>query len=39
MRLVRLRAPGGLGNLDLVEENSPQPGPGEVLVRIRACAL
>ncbi|MDF3212521.1 NAD(P)-dependent alcohol dehydrogenase [Mesorhizobium sp. M7A.F.Ca.CA.001.09.2.1] len=39
MRLVRLRAPGGLGNLDLVEEDPPQPGPGEVLVRIRACAL
>ena len=39
MRLVRLRAPGGLGNLDLVEEDPPQPGPGDVLVRIRACAL
>lgn len=39
MRLVRLRAPGGLGNLDLVEEDPPQPGPGELLVRIRACAL
>lgn len=39
MKLVRLRAPGGLENLDLVEEDPPQPGQGEVLVRIRACAL
>ncbi len=39
MRLVRLRAPGGLDKLDLVEEDKPQPRPGEVLVRIRACAL
>ena len=39
MRLVRLRAPGGLGNLELVEEDRPQPGSGEVLVRIRACSL
>ena len=39
MRLVRLRAPGGLENLQSVEEDRPQPGPGEVLVRIRACSL
>jgi NADPH:quinone reductase-like Zn-dependent oxidoreductase len=39
MRLIRLRAPGGLENLDLVEEDHPEPGPGEVLVRIRACSL
>lgn len=39
MKLVRLRAPGGLGNLELVEEDRPQPGSGEVLVRIRACSL
>ena len=39
MRLVRLRAPGGLGNLKLVEEDHPQPRPGELLVRIRACSL
>lgn len=39
MRLVRLRAPGGLDRLDLVEEDPPRPGPGDVLVRIRACAL
>ena len=39
MRLVRLRAPAGLGNLALVEEDIPEPKPGEVLVRIRACSL
>ena len=39
MKLVRLRAPGGLGNLELVEEDRPQPGPGDVLVSIRACSL
>jgi NADPH:quinone reductase-like Zn-dependent oxidoreductase len=39
MRLVRLRAPGGLENLKLVEEDHPKPRPGELLVRIRAAAL
>jgi NADPH:quinone reductase-like Zn-dependent oxidoreductase len=39
LRLVRLRAPGGLENLKLVEEERPEPGPGELLVRIRANSL
>lgn len=39
MRLVRLRAPGGFENLKLVEEDHPEPGPGELLVRIRASSL
>jgi NADPH:quinone reductase-like Zn-dependent oxidoreductase len=39
MRLVRLRAPGGLERLTLVEEDHPTPRPGELLVRIRACSL
>jgi NADPH:quinone reductase-like Zn-dependent oxidoreductase len=39
MRLVRLRAPAGLENLKLVEEDHPKPRPGELLVRIRACSL
>jgi NADPH:quinone reductase-like Zn-dependent oxidoreductase len=39
MRLVRLGAPGGLENLAWVEEDRPEPGPGEVLVRIRASSL
>jgi len=28
-----------LDRLDLVEEDPPRPGPDDVLVRIRACAL
>jgi NADPH:quinone reductase-like Zn-dependent oxidoreductase len=39
MRSVRLKAPGGLENLELVEEDQPKPRPGELLVRIRACSL
>jgi hypothetical protein len=27
--LVKLRAPGGLENLKLVDEDHPKPGPGE----------
>jgi NADPH:quinone reductase-like Zn-dependent oxidoreductase len=39
VRLVRLRAPGGLRNLKLVEEDHPDPRPDELLVRIRASSL
>jgi NADPH:quinone reductase-like Zn-dependent oxidoreductase len=39
MRLVRLQSPGGLENLKLVTEDYSEPGPGEVLVKIRACSL
>lgn len=39
MKAVRLKAPAGLSNLELAEEGHAEPGPGEVLVRIRACAL
>lgn len=39
MRIVRLRAPGGVGALRIAEEAEPQAGPGEVLVRICACSL
>jgi NADPH:quinone reductase-like Zn-dependent oxidoreductase len=39
MRLVRLRAPGGLGNVKLVQEDPLDPKPGELLVRIRANSL
>jgi NADPH:quinone reductase-like Zn-dependent oxidoreductase len=39
VRVVRLTAPGGLDNLRLLEEEVPHPGPGELLVRIRACSL
>jgi NADPH:quinone reductase-like Zn-dependent oxidoreductase len=39
MRLVRLKAPGGLENLKLGEGDHPTPRPGELLVRIRASSL
>ncbi|QPC91799.1 NAD(P)-dependent alcohol dehydrogenase [Mesorhizobium sp. INR15] len=39
MRLIRLKAPGGLENLKLAEEEPPKLRPGEVLVRIRASSL
>ena len=39
MKRVRLKAPGGLQNLRLIEEESPRPGAGEVLVRIRASSV
>ena len=39
MRLVRLRAPGGLENLKLVDEDPPKPRPDELLVRIRASSM
>ncbi|HEU5395593.1 MAG TPA: alcohol dehydrogenase catalytic domain-containing protein, partial [Verrucomicrobiae bacterium] len=39
MKLIRLKAPGGLENLNLVEEDRPEPRPGEILVRIRAGSL
>ena len=39
MKCVRLRAPGGLENLKRVEEDSRNPGAGEVLVRIRASSV
>lgn len=38
MRLVRLKA-AGLANLELVEEENPEPAPGELLVRIRANSI
>ena len=39
MKLIRLRASGGLENLTLVEEDRPEPRPNELLVRIRASSL
>ncbi|MEO5756527.1 MAG: NAD(P)-dependent alcohol dehydrogenase [Mesorhizobium sp.] len=39
MRLIRLKAPGGLENLKLAEEEPPKLSPGEMLVRIRASSL
>src|SRR5438552_14731117 len=39
MRVVRLRTPGGLQNVTLVEQDHRDPRPGELLVRIRATSL
>lgn len=39
MRTMILKAPGGLENFLLVERDVPRPGPGEILVRIRALSL
>lgn len=39
MRLIRFHAHGGIDQLRLEEIATPAPGPGEVLVRVRAVAL
>jgi NADPH:quinone reductase-like Zn-dependent oxidoreductase len=33
------RAPGGPETLDFAEVDDPSPGPGQLLVRVRACAI
>lgn len=38
-RVARLKAPGGLSKLRLVEEEHKEPGPGELLVRVRGSSL
>jgi len=39
VRAQEIRGGFGLDNLELVERPDPQPGPGEVLVRVRAVSL
>lgn len=39
MRAVEIRGGFGLENLSLVERPDPRPGPGQVLVRLRAASL
>lgn len=39
MKAVVLRQPGGPENLETVDRPTPTPGPGEVLVRLRAATL
>ena len=39
MRALLSEAPGGPETLVLAELPDPAPGPGELLVRVRACAI
>jgi NADPH:quinone reductase-like Zn-dependent oxidoreductase len=39
MRAYQIQSDGGIDALALVERPSPQPGPGEILVRMKASAL
>jgi NADPH:quinone reductase-like Zn-dependent oxidoreductase len=39
MKVIRLKTPAGLENLRLLEETRPEPGSGELLVRVRASSL
>ena len=39
MRALRLHQPGGIEGLRIEEVDDPEPGPGEVLVRVHAAAL
>jgi NADPH:quinone reductase-like Zn-dependent oxidoreductase len=39
MRVVRVRAPGGLDQVAVEEADRPRPGPAEALVRVHAAAI
>lgn len=39
MQAVQLKAVGGLENFELVDIATPRPGPGQVLVRVRAASI
>ncbi|KCZ50808.1 zinc-dependent alcohol dehydrogenase family protein [Hyphomonas pacifica] len=39
MKVAAVKKPGGPGNLVLEDREKPTPGPGEILVRIRASSL
>ncbi|QUD89741.1 zinc-dependent alcohol dehydrogenase family protein [Phenylobacterium montanum] len=39
MKVAALKAPGGLDKIVIEERPDPRPGPGEVLVRVRASSL
>ena len=39
MRALLSRAPGGPETLELAELPDPQPGPGQLLARVKACAI
>ena len=39
MKVAAVKAPGGLANLVIEERAIPKPGPGEILVRVKASSL
>ena len=39
MRVVVVNEPGGVDALEVVERPDPEPGPGEVLIRVRAAGV
>ncbi|MDA0977133.1 MAG: NAD(P)-dependent alcohol dehydrogenase [Proteobacteria bacterium] len=39
MKVAALKKPGGLDNIVIEERDDPTPGPGEILVRVRATSL
>jgi NADPH:quinone reductase-like Zn-dependent oxidoreductase len=39
MKVAAVKAPGGLQNIVIEDREKPAPGPGEILVRIRASSL
>jgi len=39
MKVAAVKKPGGPGNLVIEERPDPKPGPGEILVRVRASSL
>lgn len=39
MKVIRLEKPGGIDNLRVAESEKPEPGPGEILVELKASSL
>jgi len=39
MKAVAVAKPGGLKHIKSVDRPDPEPGPGEIMVRVRACSL